>query len=63
MVTGTHRGVWEQQVGCWLEPRCVGRATMGDEAGKRVGIRIMEGPKCQVRSLDFLLQTAGSLLP
>ena len=36
---------------------------MGDEAGKRVGIRIMEGPKCQVRSSGFLLQTAGSLLP
>lgn len=37
---------------------------MGDEAGKRVGIGIIEGPKYQVRSnLGFLLQTAGSLLP
>ena len=31
--------------GCWMEPRGVGRATVGDEARKWVGIRIMEGPK------------------
>lgn len=31
--------------GIWLEPRGVGRATVGDEARKRVHIRIMEGPQ------------------
>ena len=50
-------------MGCWLEPRGVGRATVGDEARKRVGIRILQGPKCQVRSLGSLLQTKGSLRP
>lgn len=34
-----------------------GRAAMGDEVGKKVGIGIMKGPECQVRSLGCLLQT------
>lgn len=44
---------------CWLEPKCAGRAAMGNMVGKRVGIGIMKGPECQIRSLGCLLQTAG----
>lgn len=47
----------EQQVVCWVEPRGVGRAAIGDEAGIRVGRGIMEGPG---RSLN---SAAGSRKP
>jgi hypothetical protein len=34
---------------CWLEPKRVGRAAVGDEAGRRLSIGMGEGPECQVR--------------
>ena len=61
MTTGTQRGVWGRA--SWLEPRGAGRAAVGEEAGNEVDIGIMEGPEYQVRSLGFLRQTAGGLLP
>ena len=36
---------------------------MGDESRESAGIRILQGPKRQVRSLGSLLQTKGSLRP
>lgn len=49
MVIGTHRGLRG------TEPIGAGRVAMGGEAGKGVGIGVMEGPERQVRSLGFLL--------